>query len=140
MRVVISSKLVDRLRDEAETAAPQECCGILHGVLLTRGFIPYAWRIDDLAPARNVAQDPETRFEIDPQALIDAERAMRTTGPMIVGYYHSHPNGRAEPSATDRQLAPHDGRVWAIAAPDGVTFWHDDEHGFTPLSYALEDG
>ena len=56
-----------------------------------------------------------------------------------VGYYHSHPTGPAEPSATDRAQASGDGRVWAIVGEDGVTFWRDDERGFAPLSYAIED-
>jgi len=36
-------------------------------------------------------------------------------------------------------MASGDGRIWAIVAPDGVTFWRDDEHGFAPLPYVVED-
>jgi proteasome lid subunit RPN8/RPN11 len=57
----------------------------------------------------------------------------------VIGYFHSHPQGRAEPSTTDRACAAGDGRVWAIIAGDEVRFWRDDEAGFTPLSYALAD-
>ena len=32
-----------------------------------------------------------------------------------------------------------DGRVWAIVGQGGVTFWRDEEVGFVPLSYAIED-
>ena len=62
-------------------------------------------------------------------------RAARAGGPRLVGYYHSHPTGAPEPSATDRAQAAHDGRVWAIAAEGEVRFWRDDETGFVPLSY-----
>jgi proteasome lid subunit RPN8/RPN11 len=118
------------MRAEASRAAPEECCGILlgHGAL-----------IEQAVPARNVHPTPRSHFEIDPQALIDAFRAARAGGPEVIGYYHSHPLGPAEPSATDSAEAPGDGRVWAIIGASGVTFWRDDEHGFTPLSYSAED-
>lgn len=96
--------------------------------------------IAEARPTLNVARERRGYFEIDPQALIDAHRAARAGGPQVLGYYHSHPDGPAEPSAADRAQAPRDGRVWAIAAPGGVTFWRDDEEGFTPLSYAAVDG
>jgi proteasome lid subunit RPN8/RPN11 len=57
----------------------------------------------------------------------------------VVGYYHSHPAGPAEPSATDQSMATGDRRIWAIAGADGVTFWRDEERGFVPLSYTVED-
>ena len=96
--------------------------------------------ITTLQPARNVHPTPETHFEIDPQALIDAHRAARGGGAEVLGYYHSHPHGPAEPSATDRALAARDGRVWAIAAKGEVRFWRDDEPGFEPLSLRVIDG
>ena len=54
-----------------------------------------------------------------------------------MGYYHSHPNGRAEPSPTDRASAAHDGKVWAIAANGQVRFFRDGEDGFEALSYEV---
>jgi proteasome lid subunit RPN8/RPN11 len=95
--------------------------------------------IDEVRPAANLASDPRRRFEIDPQALIDAHRAARTGGLAVIGYYHSHPGGPAEPSATDCALASGDGKVWAIVGADDVTFWRDDEVGFVALSYTIED-
>ena len=122
--------MLDRLRAEAKRAAPEECCGILLGC----GFL-----IEDVRPATNIAANARHRFEIDPQALVDAHRAERNGGPHVLGYYHSHPAGLAEPSAVDRERAAGDGRVWAILGPGGVTFWRDEEAGFVPLSYAVED-
>jgi proteasome lid subunit RPN8/RPN11 len=113
---------------------------MLHGTLLTADFLPVGLRIEGLIPARNVHPSPRTHFEIDPQALIDAHRTMRRGGPAIVGYYHSHPHGAAEPSATDQAQASGDGRVWAIVAQGDVTFWRDDEDGFARLSYIVAEG
>ena len=115
---------------EAARAAPDECCGILLGC----GAL-----IEELRPAANVASDPHRRFEIAPQALVDAHRISRNGGLRVLGYYHSHPAGSAEPSATDCAQAAHDGSVWAIVGQGGVTFWRDEEAGFVPLSYVLED-
>lgn len=120
----IASELVDGLLKEAAGAHPRECCGILLGE---------DGRITAFLPAENVHPQPESHFEIDPQLLIDAHRAARGGGPRVIGYYHSHPNRLAEPSATDRQQAAHDGSVWAIVAGDEVTFWRDAPDGFVPL-------
>lgn len=102
----------------------------------------------------NVAPDPLRHFEIDPAALIAAHRASRAGGLAVLGYFHSHPNGLARPSATDARAAAGDGRIWAIvalndvgpsdAAPSGqdamLTLWRDTPSGFEPLSYRDTDG
>ena len=95
--------------------------------------------IEEARPAANVASDPLRRFEIDPQALVDAHRAARSGAPEVLGYYHSHPTGPAAPSTTDRATSSGDGKVWAIVGEDGVTFWRDEPAGFAPLPYVVED-
>ena len=112
----LSSDVVACMLAEAQRAHPLECCGVLLGS-------------DDgvtgSLPARNVHPDPARHFEIDPQVLIDAHRAARSGGPRVVGYYHSHPNGLARPSATDSALAANDGAIWAIIAVGRITLWRD---------------
>lgn len=124
----ISRVALDTLLAEAAGAHPNECCGVLLG---------QGGRIDRVVPAANVHLEPARRFEIDPQALVDAHRAARAGGPEVVGYYHSHPAGPAEPSATDRAQASGDGHVWAIVGGDDVAFWRDDPEGFCELSYSV---
>jgi proteasome lid subunit RPN8/RPN11 len=131
MAIALGRHLISDLLREAELTSPAEACGILLG---------HGGRIEQVVPTGNVHPTPRTHFEIDPQALIDAHRAARQGGPEVLGYYHSHPTGPAEPSATDRAMAAGDGRVWAIVGAGDVTFWRDDRHGFVPLSYAVEDG
>ena len=114
------------IRTHAQIAAPLECCGLLLGEGST---------IAEARPARNVHLSPQTHFEIDPQALIDAHRIARAGGPQVLGYYHSHPRGPAEPSATDRAMAARDGRIWAIVGQDGaIGLWSDGKQGFEALS------
>ena len=116
---------------EAANAAPNEACGLLLGD---------GRYITQILPASNVAAEPECNFEIDPRVLIDAHCAAREGGRQVVGYYHSHPAGVARPSATDREMAAHDGRVWAVVAGGEVRFWLDAANRFEPLSYRLVDG
>ena len=126
----VSEAVIRTILADAERASPDECCGILFG---------HGEAVDHAMPATNVAPAVRRYFEIDPQTLVDAHRAARGGGPAVVGYYHSHPGGAAAPSATDQAMATGDRRIWAIAGVDGVTFWRDEERGFVPLSYVVED-
>jgi proteasome lid subunit RPN8/RPN11 len=124
----ISQAALDTVFAEAARAHPHECCGLLLG----RGN-----RIERAVPAVNVHPEPARQFEIDPQALVDAHRAARAGGPEVVGYYHSHPFGPAEPSVTDRAQASGDGRAWAIVAGKDLRIWRDDPEGLCELSYSV---
>ncbi len=131
MDIVVSSDVVEALVAAAAAAHPHEACGLLLGE---------GARITAAIPARNVHPAPATHFEIDPQALIDAHRAARREGArQVVGYYHSHPSGPAEPSATDCAEAARDGRIWAIIAGEEVRLWRDGADGFAPLSFACAE-
>jgi proteasome lid subunit RPN8/RPN11 len=118
------------MRAAAAAVHPQEACGLLLGE---------SGRITEARATANVHPVPATHFEIDPQALIDAHRAARAGGAEVVGYFHSHPSGPPEPSATDRASASGDGRVWAIIAGDEIRFWQDGKQGFVALPFACRD-
>ena len=119
------------MRAAAAARHPLEVCGLLLGE---------GERITAAVETRNVHPSSQTHFEIDPQALIDAHRAARGgAGPEVLGYFHSHPSGPPEPSATDRACAAGDGKVWAIIAGAEVRLWRDDPEGFTPLSNSVCD-
>ena len=126
MHIEVTRDVLTAIRAEAEQAHPQECCGIL----LWAGD-----RVAGIVPARNVHPAPETHFEIDPQALIDAHRGERAGGPAIAGYYHSHPNGRSGLSAQDRRNGAGDGKLWLVIAGSVVTIWEDRPDGFASVSY-----
>jgi proteasome lid subunit RPN8/RPN11 len=112
MRLKISREAIDGIVAAAAAAHPLEACGLLFGS--THGIT--GWQI-----AANVAPNPERAFEIDPGALFAALRAERAGGPPVIGYWHSHPTGRAEPSATDAAMAAPDGRYWLIVAGEDLT-------------------
>ena len=128
MPLEVSSALVERLIAQGAAAHPHEACGLLLGK---------DGRLSEARVCTNVHPDPARHFEIDPQALIDAYRSARSGGPEVLGYWHSHPEGPPDPSATDRAHATGDGRVWAIIAKGRVGWWRDAPSGFEPLSYTV---
>ncbi|MDE2434679.1 MAG: M67 family metallopeptidase [Sphingomonadales bacterium] len=130
MDLVVTSGVIATLLAEATRAHPAECCGLLLGT---------GDRIDAVLPVANVHPEPLRHFEIDPAALIAAHRAARRGGPEVAGYYHSHPDGRAEPSTVDRDAASGDGRIWAIVAGGNVLFWCDGPDGFEKLCSRVAD-
>jgi proteasome lid subunit RPN8/RPN11 len=106
-RLLLADDLREQIAREARAAFPRECCGLIEGDAL---------RVAALHPARNISEDAD-RFEIDPADHFRALRMARANGRAIIGCYHSHPNGRAEPSARDGD--GEDGFLWLIAAISG---------------------
>lgn len=107
--------LQEQLHREALHAYPRECCGLVEG---TRDGTTV--RVLTLHAMPNIAREQD-RFEIDPAVHITLLRNLRGSGREIVGCYHSHPNGRAEPSARDRANAVEEGLLWLITAVNAET-------------------
>jgi proteasome lid subunit RPN8/RPN11 len=133
MMVRISRSLHRRILAECEGQST-EICGLLLG------------RPDEIEEARvaaNVAVDPTRHFEVDPVMLIAAHKAARKGGPGLLGHYHSHPLGSAEPSATDAACAAVDGTLWLIVARGEMQLWRaagEGLHGmFTAQDLAVVD-
>ena len=110
-----------RIADHAETDYPREACGLLLGFWRADGDI----EVTRVAASENKATPGRNdRFEIDPELRLRLMREARDTGPIgmdgasrgIIGHYHSHPNGTAQPSATDLEMVWEPGLVWLITA------------------------
>ncbi len=112
--IAISTRTRDGILVECTADPSREICGLLLG---------NPTRIVEARATANVAVNPAVRFEIDPAALLAAHRQARAGGPAVIGCYHSHPTGRAEPSPRDAADAAPDGAVWLIAAGSVVTAW-----------------
>lgn len=124
-RLELSAAHRARIAAEAGAAFPRECCGLIEGIY--EGEIA---RVLALHPTANYCPDPG-RFEIDPAAHLRLLRTLRGTGRDIIGCYHSHPGGRAEPSRRDGADMRGEGFVWVIAALAGPD---------TPVAFAAFDG
>jgi proteasome lid subunit RPN8/RPN11 len=112
--LILPGAIRAQLFDEARAAFPRECCGLIEGVRDGDAI-----RVCVLHATKNLATTPD-RFEIDPIEQFRLMRALRGTDREIVGCYHSHPNGRAEPSKHDLEYAVEEGFVWLIAALDAA--------------------
>jgi proteasome lid subunit RPN8/RPN11 len=109
MRLTILTSVAEQICTHVRREHPREACGLLVG----RGS-----RIEAAVEAANVAGRPEQEFEIDPPELLRCHREARDGGRELLGWYHSHPNGRCEPSATDAARVEDDGMIWLIVADD----------------------
>lgn len=103
----IDLPVLEAVFHEARKAFPAECCGWLSG---PRG----AGRAEALRPCANAqaagghptaaARGAETAYVIEGDDLLALSRSVDGPVPPVV-IYHSHPNGRAYLSATDREVA-----------------------------------
>lgn len=106
--LILPEDLAAQLAALARTAFPAECCGLIEGRLEGQSARALA-----LHPTRNLGEGPD-RFEIDPAVQIRLLKALRGSDRAVIGCFHSHPNGRAEPSTTDLAGAGEEGFVWLI--------------------------
>jgi desampylase len=112
--LILPSTLRAQLEIEARAAFPEECCGLLEAIREGDSL-----RVLALHPSANLAADPLAGFEIDPALHLKLQRSLRGTGREVAGCYHSHPTGRARPSARDRACGCAEGFFWLIAGVTG---------------------
>jgi proteasome lid subunit RPN8/RPN11 len=97
----IETEALASIRRHGETAYPEECCGALLGRVDTRcRQVSVALQLDNATLAER-----RRRFRIDPDAYRRAESAAAAAGLELVGFYHSHPDHPARPSAYDLEHA-----------------------------------
>ena len=85
------------IRRHGEESYPHESCGVLIG----RFEGKERTALDAVRCANLRTDSPETRYQIDPLEILRALREARPRGLEVVGFYHSHPDHPARPSATD---------------------------------------
>jgi proteasome lid subunit RPN8/RPN11 len=112
MKLILPPALRARIENEARSAFPRECCGLIEGSRCGEDALATV-----LHPARNLAAGND-RFEIHPEDHFAALKAARARGQSLIGCYHSHPKGPPRPSAHDRQGAQEEHFLWLIAALD----------------------
>lgn len=101
MTVELAADAGAAIRRFGGAAYPDEACGVLIGVM-PAGDV----RIDEVTRGRNVRADrTRDRYELDPGAIVEAERAARARGLDVVGFWHSHPDHPARPSDFDTERA-----------------------------------
>jgi proteasome lid subunit RPN8/RPN11 len=120
MELRISSQHREQLCNWARLSHPNEVCGLLWGS---------GEDVHGIEKTDNVAADTTSSFELDPKALLNASRRERGQLQKIIGYFHSHPNDRTEPSSHDADMAAADGRYWLIISGASITAWRAEIAG-----------
>ena len=101
----LSRKLTTQLLHLAQISPAEEICGLIGS---------HALETYSCYPINNIAQQPESRFLLDPQQQIDAMAKMREHNEQLFAIYHSHPNSPAIPSKTDLELAAYPEALYLI--------------------------
>ena len=84
--------LVNRILAQAQQQPETETCGLLGA---RNGEATHYY------PVKNIAADPATRFEMDPQQQIDVMKTLRENDEQLLAVVHSHPHSPPVPSAAD---------------------------------------
>jgi proteasome lid subunit RPN8/RPN11 len=103
----------DRLTAHCEGAYPEEACGALLGIESGAAAV-----VTDAKPLPNAALDRRRSYRLDPEDVCRLMRRERSGEAALLGFFHSHPDGRPSPSRTDRRLA-WPGYHYLIVAIDG---------------------
>jgi len=117
-------------RHGAETY-PNECCGAL---IADGGRIVEAFRLPN-----TTAEGPRRRFRIGPQDYRLAEARASERRGTLAGFYHSHPDHPARPSATDLAQAWPNLTYIIVAVregtPEDLKSWRllEDRSGFEEI-------
>ena len=106
----LSAALAAAIRAHGKETYPHECCGFLLGV---------PGEVKEIARASNAREDsPQNRYLIPPIEFVRVQRDADARGLDVIGFYHSHPDHPARPSAFDREHA-WPGYAYLITAVDG---------------------
>jgi proteasome lid subunit RPN8/RPN11 len=103
--VAVPSALLASLHRFAREAYPEECCGFLLSQESATGDANVR-PIIDISPAANRSEsERQRRFVILPDEVREAERRAADRSAVVSGFYHSHPDHPARPSAFDQEHA-----------------------------------
>lgn len=150
MVLILGSKHIQIMTEQAEWVYPEECCGLLLGVWvveddrrLVHEILPMVnqWTDGVLTLTEGgpsaVRLNKRNRYWVEPKDLMEAQRYGRDHGWIILGVYHSHPNHPAVPSERDRRLAWSEYSYPILSIVDGnlvdLQSWRlDPENQFQP--------
>lgn len=146
----VPSSILEEIYQEARSAFPAECCGWLTGpkggseVTRVRKCVnAQASGTHPTTPERGA----ESAYVFTGEDLIALNQSLDTDEPALI-IYHSHPNGRAYLSETDRSVATSpwgDGPAYPVqqlvvgidekrVVESALFAWSDEENGFMEIA------
>ena len=145
--IAISDQLAEKIGQHGVETYPHECCGALLGQDSDDVNPESKREVLGLHPLVNRRDDsPRNRFSVTAEDVRDAEKAAAQQGLEIVGWYHSHPDHPARPSAYDREHAwPWYSYIIVSvnsAVAQDMTSWrlNDDRQEFSPEAIEVRRG
>ncbi|MCL4511140.1 MAG: M67 family metallopeptidase [Bacteroidetes bacterium] len=97
----MTKESVRQIEQHGEHTYPEECCGILLGV--NKDGVQKVETVIELD--NNQDENRRRRFFVTPKQYLQAERMAVERGLELLGFYHSHPDHPAIPSAFDTEHA-----------------------------------
>ena len=98
--IEIPIAVLDEIREHGREAYPEECCGALLG---RKGEPAHVVRVERIENSRG--EQRARRYEVSPRDYLRVERLALAENLALLGFYHSHPDHPAAPSAYDRDHA-----------------------------------
>ncbi len=133
MAVRIAYAVARQIADHALSAAPNEACGVLAG---TRE------RISRAIPLDNASDAPDRQFRFDPNAQLQALKAIDAAELRWIGVYHSHPQSPPIPSPEDIEAAMDSSLLQLIVsletAKPKLKLWRVDRSSVTPIALMFD--
>jgi proteasome lid subunit RPN8/RPN11 len=106
MTIAISAEQLRLIYNHAESVYPEECCGILLGEIdrASKTIVEVIPTINTWVKSESdeVDRNKNSRYSIDPQDILRAQKRGRDLHLDIIGFFHSHPDCPAIPSMCDR--------------------------------------
>jgi proteasome lid subunit RPN8/RPN11 len=99
--IVLPDEAVDAIRRHGRESYRDEACGVLYGTL--GAGAKHVVRADPMANSRE--DERHRRFIVTPDDYRRAEAEASRSGLSLLGFYHSHPDHPAYPSAYDLEHA-----------------------------------
>ena len=97
MALALQPGVAEAIRAHGTETYPNECCGALYG---REGVVTATYALPN-----TTEEGPRRRFLVRPQDYRDAEKRATELKVDLLGFYHSHPDHPARPSAFDADHA-----------------------------------
>jgi proteasome lid subunit RPN8/RPN11 len=104
MRLKLNEQHLQAIHEHGRRTYPHECCGLMLGRF---GEHRQTVEVHELMSVDNDREQTErhNRYTIPPKTFMRAEKRARAEGLEVIGFYHSHPDVAAVPSAYDLEHA-----------------------------------
>ena len=98
--ITVARSLLDEIREHGRETYPEECVGALLGRKGEPACVLVVERMENIR-----TEERQRRYEISPKDYLRVEALASEKSLALLGFYHSHPDHPAAPSAYDREHA-----------------------------------